>query len=218
MNDIITSMRIRLEEAHVHGIPEYIEKLKANSHSNNFWDIRIEGEVAIMFSKAGLDVTLRDAPDLALKFNNEQFYAEVKHFIEKEQDRIDNAKMSEPGDVLVPYGDTIPLEGKPGWKQVYNVAKKKIDQYKEHTLNILIIASNSGCIEDVEIPSAINMIDDDVRSGNCPELAKLNGILLITVDWYNVSQKRKVWFYPATYPAIPTDQALCSLLDNIHLG
>ena len=93
-NDIIIRMCISLEKAHVKGIPEYIKKLQDNSDSPNFQDFRLEGEAARMFSKAGFCVTLRESPDLVLKFNNEQFYAEVKHFRMKEQDRIDAAKMS----------------------------------------------------------------------------------------------------------------------------
>ena len=217
-NDIITSMRISLEKAHVHGIPEYIKKLHANSNSENFDDIYLEGKAAIMFSQAGFDVTLREAPDLALKFNNEQFYAEVKHFRKKEQDRRDDARMSEPGDLLVPYGDTFPLEGKYACDEVYDVAKDKIKQYKEHAPNILVIESSSACIEDLEIPSAIDMINEDVRSGKCLEFAKLNGILLITVDCYNISQRRKVFFYPTCNSAVPLSLELCDLLNQIRFG
>ena len=100
-NDIITNMRISLENAHVKGIPEYIKNLQAISDSLE--DFRLEGKAAFMFARAGCSVTIRkraEPPDLALRFNNEQFYAEVKHFREKEQDRIDTAKMSGPSRVL----------------------------------------------------------------------------------------------------------------------
>jgi len=198
-NDIITSMRICLKKAHVHGIPEYIDKLHANSNNKNFADFYLEGIAAIMFSQTGFDVTLREAPDLALKFNNEQFYAEVKHFRLKKQDQ---------------YGDTVP----PAWKQVYDVAKKKIDQYREHAPNILVIENNNDRIEDLYIPNAIGMINEDVRYGKCPGFTKLNGILLIMLDWYNISQKRQVYFRPTSYPAVPLGLELFFLLDDIHLG
>jgi len=189
MDDIITNMRISLEEAHVKGVPEYIKKLRANANNKkNFEDVRLEGTAALMFSKAGCEVSMRESPDLAVRFNNEQFYAEVKHFRKKEQDRIDDAKMSEPGDLLVPYGDTVPLEGKHAWEQVYDVAKDKIEKYKEHAPYILVIESSSTSIEDTEIPTAINMIDEDVRSGKSPVLTKLNGILL-ALDWSNISRQ-----------------------------
>ena len=225
MDDIITSLRIRLEKAHVKGILEYIEKLRANANSPNFEDFRLEGEAAIMFTKAGFDVTMRDSPDLALKFNNEEFYAEVKHFRKKEQDRIDDAKMSDPncrvdefGPYLMPYGDTFPLEGKHAWEQVYDVAKDKIEKYKEHAPYILVIESSSTSVEDTEIPTVIDTINEDVRYGKCPGFAKLNGILL-AVDWNNIShQWRNVHFFPTSNPAVPLSRELLSLLENIYFG
>ena len=199
MDDIITSMRISLGKAHVQGVPEYIKNLRANSNNNeHFEDVRLEGRAALMFSKAGLGVTMRESPDLALKFNNEQFYAEVKHFRLKKQDQ---------------YGDTVP----PAWKQVYNVAKDKIKQYKEHSLNILVIENNDDRIEELNIPTAIDGINQDVRSGKCPGFAKLNGILLISLDWYNISQKRQVYFRPTTNPAVALRRELFFLLDDICL-
>lgn len=196
-NDIITSMRISLGKAHVDGIPEYIKNLQANSNSKNFEDFRIEGEAARMFSKKGFYVTLRESPDLVLKFNNEQFYAEVKHFRLKKQDQI---------------GNTVP----PAWKQVYDVAKKKIKQYKERASNILVIGNNDDCIEELDIPTAINMINEDVRSGKCPGFAKLNGILFISLDWYNISQRREVYFRHTSNPAVSLSRELFFLLYEIR--
>jgi len=216
MDDIITNMRTSLEKAHVLGIPEYIKNLQAISDSLE--DFRLEGEAAIMFSKAGFSVNMQDSPDLALKYNNEQLYAEVKHFRTKEQDRIDDIRMSEPGDELVPYGDTFPSQGRHAWEQIYDVAKKKITQYKEHAPNILVIESSSTSIGDTEIPTAVDMINKDVRSGKCLEFAKLNGILLITVDWYNISQGRRVYFFRTSNPAVSLSRELSDLLDDIRSG
>lgn len=219
MDDCITNMHISLEKAHVQGIPEYIKKLQANFNNKDvFEDLCLEGKAAIMFSKAGLDVTMRDSPDLALKFNNEQFYAEVKHFREKEQDKIDAAKMSEPGDYLEPYGDTFPLEGKHAWEQVYDVAKDKIEKYEEHAPYILVIESSSTSVEDTEIPTAIDTINKDIRSGKCPAFAKLNGILLAS-DWRNISQQwRNVHFFRTSNPVVSLSRELSALLDKICLG
>ena len=217
---VITKMCISLEKAHVEGVPEYIKKLRANANSPNLDDFLLEGRAALMFSKAGCEVTIQDPPDLALRSNNEQFCAEVKHFREKEQDRIDAAKMSGLGDEdeLVPYGDTVTLEGKCAWQQVYDVAKKKIDQYREYVPNILVIESSSTSVEDTEIPGAVDMINEDVRSGKCMGFAKLNGILLITVDSYNISQRRRVFFCPTSNAAVSLSRELSSLLDKICLG
>jgi hypothetical protein len=219
MDDIIIDMRSSLEKAHVQGIPEYIKNLQAISDSLE--DFRLEGKAALMFARAACSVTIRkraEPPDLALKFNNEQFHVEVKHFREKEQDRIDDAKMSEPGDYLEPYGNTFPLEGKHAWKQVYDVAKKKIDQYKEHAPNVLVIESSSTSVEDTEIPTAIDTINEDVRSGRSSGFAKLNGILL-AVDWNNISQQwRKVYFFRTSNPAVSLSREVSSLLDRIYSG
>lgn len=219
MDDISASKRIVLKKAGVRGVPEYIKKLKDNSSNDDvLQDLCLEGRAALMFKKAGCGVTMRESPDLAIRFNNEEFYAEVKHFREKEQDRIDDAKMSEAGDELVPYGDTVPLEGKPAWEQVYDVAKGKVEKYKEHAPYILVIESSSASIEDTEIPTAINMINEAVLSGKCQALAKLNGILLITVEWDNVSKGRRVFFYCTSKPAVPLSRELSGLLDEILFG
>ena len=201
-NDIITSMRISLEKAHVEGVPEYIENLQANSNGENFEDFRLEGKAALMFAGAGSIVTIRkreESPDLSLKFDNEQFYAEVKHFRLKKQDQ---------------YSDTIP----PAWEQVYNVAKDKIKQYKEHSSNILVIENNDDRIEELDIPTAIDRINEDVRSGKRPGFAKINGILLISLDWYNISQGRKVFFCRTSNPVVLLGREVSSLLDKIRQG
>ena len=210
MNDCINRICAELERRGVQGIPEYKQKLMDNSASTNFKDFLLEGKAALMFREVGFRVILGEAPDLALEFNGEQLYAEVKHFRLKEQDLIDDDKMSGPGDELVPYGDTVPLEGKPAWEQVYNVAKSKIRQYKQNAPNILVIESSSDCIDDVIIPTAVDMVNEAVCSGKCSGLGRLNGILLV-LDWYNISQKRNAFFYP-------TDQRRCSLpLDQATL-
>jgi len=226
MDDIITNMCISLEKAHVQGVPEYIKNLQAISDS--FKDFRLEGKAALVFAKAGCSLTIRkraEPPDLVLKFNDEQFYAEVKHFREKEQDKIDAAKMSDPnccvdefGPYLMPYGDTFPLEGKHAWEQVYDVTKDKIEKYKEHAPYILAIESSSTSVEDTEMPTAIDTINEDVRYGKCPGFAKLNGILL-AVDWTNISQQwRNVRFFRTSNPAVPLSRELLSLLENIYFG
>ena len=197
---LIANMRIDLEKAHVEGIPEYIKRLQNNSSNDDvFQDLLLEGTAALMFNKAGLGVTMRESPDLALRFNNEQFHAEVKHFRLKKQDQ---------------YSDKVP----PAWEQLYNVAKKKIKQYKEHSLNRLVIENNEDRIEELDIRTAIDRINEDVRSGKCLGLARLNGILLISLDWYNISQKREVYFHPTSKPAVPLRRELFFLLDEIRLG
>jgi len=219
MNDFISIICTDLEKAGVQGILEYKQRLMNNSENTNFEDFLLEGRSALMFRKAGFSVTLRDAPDLALEFNNEQLYAEVKHFRLKEQDMDDDARMNESGDILVPYGDTVPLEGKPTWEQVYNVAKDKISQYKENVPNILVIeSSSSNCIDDVIIPTAVNMVDKAVCSGECSSFSRLNGILLVSLDCDNISQKRNAFFFPTGKPDVTLTPEVLNLLSSISLG
>ena len=74
MNDFIPIICTDLEKAGVQGVPEYKQRLMDNSEGINFEDFLLEGKAALMFRKADFSVTLRDAPDLALEFNNEQLY------------------------------------------------------------------------------------------------------------------------------------------------
>ena len=127
--------------------------------------------------------------------------------------------MSEPGDELVPYGDTVPLEGKPACEQVYNVAKSKISQYKQNAPNILVVGSSSpNCIEDVDIMTAVEMVNDAVRSDQCPGFGRLNGILVILLKSYNISQKRNAFFYPTAKPNVPLTPEILNLLSKISFG
>ncbi len=214
LNDCIVKMCVDLEILGVQGVPEYKQRLIDNSEGTNFEDFLLEGRAALMLRKAGFGVTLREAPDLALEFNGEQLYAEVKHFRLKEQDLIDNTKMSEPGDILVRYGDTVPMEGKPAWEQVFNVAESKTSQYKENTPNILVIESSSDCIDDLIIPAAINIVNEAVCSGRCLGLGRLNGILLVS-DSVNISQRRNVFFYYTAKPDVPLTPEVLNLFSRI---
>jgi len=218
MNNSIINVCADLEKAGVQDISIYRQRLIANFTSDNFKDFLLEGKAALMFRKAGFAVTLREAPDLALEFKGEQLYAEVKHFRLKEQDLIDDAKMSEPGDELVPYGDTVPLEGTPACEQVYNVAKSKIRQYKQNAPNILVIESSSpNCIDDAIIPNAVEMVDEAVYSGKCPGLSRLNGILFVSLDWNSITHKRNAFFYPSGKPDVSLPTGILSLLMEIRL-
>jgi hypothetical protein len=200
IDEIIAHMRINLEKANVEGVPEYIKRLRNNSPNDKiFQDLCFEGRAALMFSQAGCEVTIRESPDLVLKYNNAQFYSEVKHFRLKKQDE---------------YTDAVP----PAWKQVYDVSKNKIKQYKQHFPNILIIGNNDDRKEELDIPTAIDTINKDISSNKCPEFAKLNGIIWISLDWFNISQGRSVFFYSTSKPAVLLSQELYFLLENIRSG
>lgn len=218
INDFIANVCADLEKAGVQGVSEYKRRLMGNSESTKFEDYLLEGRAALMFRKAGFGVILREAPDLAIEFDSEQLYAEVKHFRLKTQDLDDDAKMKEPGEFSVPYGDTVPTEGKPAWEQVFDVSKRKISQYKENVPNILVIESNSDCIDDLITHDAVDMVDEAICSGECPGLGRLNGILFVSPDSYNISQKRNTFFYSTSKPDVPLTPEVLNLLSRISLG
>lgn len=161
----IDELRIMLEQAGAANVPGYIDKLRANSKNNEvFDDLLFEGCAALMFLRNGFLVEMQECPDISIKLGNNQFYAEVKHFRLKEQDRIDQANMEAAQDELVPYGDTVPLDGIAAWNQIVQVAKRKTKQFKQHVPNILVIGSSSlHCIDDAIIPTAISRYRFDNR-------------------------------------------------------
>lgn len=72
------------------GVDEYEQKLRGNARNQNkLDDLFFEGRAALMFLHHRWRVELRESPDLGLRLNGELLYAEVKHFYEKEQDRLD---------------------------------------------------------------------------------------------------------------------------------
>ncbi|ODS34440.1 MAG: hypothetical protein SCARUB_00451 [Candidatus Scalindua rubra] len=89
----IDELRIMLEQAGAANVPGYIDKLRANSKNNEvFDDLLFEGRAALMFLRNGFLVEMQERPDISIKLGNDQFYAEVKNFRLKEQDRIGKAK------------------------------------------------------------------------------------------------------------------------------
>lgn len=195
-DELIKKKRVMLEQAGAANISVYIDKLCSNKTNNGvFDDLLFESRTALMFLIYGFSVDMQESPDLRIEFVGNQFYAEVKHFRLKEQDRLDQANMEAAQDKLVTYGDTVQLEDDPPWIQVIKVAKRKIKQYRENAPNILVIGSSSPhCIDDSIMPTAINIIAEEIAGGRCPDLDKLNGILLISSD-YNIGQRRNVYFF-----------------------
>ena len=87
-----------------------------------------------MFLRNGWHVEMRERPDLMLERDGDIIYAEVKHFHRKLQDQLDEQAMNAEtqDDLLMPIGDTVDLEGAPAWRQIADVAAKKISQYVEN--------------------------------------------------------------------------------------
>src|SRR5260370_36175210 len=55
-----------------------------------------------------------------------------------------------PGDFLVPLDDPSQTEGKTAWEQIVDVAIKKAPVYMEGAANILVVESDSECLDLME--------------------------------------------------------------------
>lgn len=217
--DIIEKQRILLEQAGATNVSSFIEKLRANSNNTEvFQDLLFESRAAMIFLMNGFSVEMRESPDLSIKFADDHFFAEVKHFRLKEQDRVDQANMEVTHNRLVQYGDTVPLEDDASWDQVALVAKRKTKQFQHRVSNILVIGSSSShCIDDSIIPTVINIISEEITKGSYQELEMLNGILLISPD-YNIGQGRNVYFFPTHTAKVPLTHAVLNSLQSIRRG
>lgn len=204
----------KLKRDQIQAVNTYRCRLEANqSNYEKFNDLIFEGWAADMLQLNGFRVTFRESPDLSIRHSAVQFFAEVKHFRTKEQDRIDQENMNRSRERLVTIGDTSATEGLPAWEQVVAVCKRKIPQYIEDVPNILIIGSSSGhCIDDAIMPTAINVLGECIQRGNNEGLMKLNGLMLLSFD-YNISQKRSVYFFPIHTSHITFSQ---ETLDALH--
>ncbi len=161
------------------GVEQYEQKLKNNVRNIAVLDdLFFEGQAALLFLNNGFKVTLRDSPDLKIELANEVVYAEVKHFREKEQDRIDEKAMSAATVFLVPIGDTTPTEGSAVWEQIVEVAISKADQYVMNAPNILIIESSSDSTS-LTLSTAAHNYNDEVRKTSDPRLRRLNALMLV---------------------------------------
>jgi hypothetical protein len=179
MRDQIHRFIAQLDEEGIEGLAGYERKLMANSGNVDvFADLQLEGRAALMFSRHGFSVAMRERPDLRIEFGHEVAYVEVKHFRDKGQDRIDEKAMQGSED-LVAIGSTILLEGAEAWQQIANVAIRKADQYIEGAPNLLVIASDSNCISAAILSTAVTIYNEQVSDSEDLRLCRLNGFLLL---------------------------------------
>ncbi len=180
----------------------YLKKLEDNVKSElHFKDLVFEGKIALLFAKHGFKVQMRESPDLCLKINNKIIYAEIKHFREKEQDKIDEINMENAKDELVIIGNTVPTEGLTPWEQVFKVVENKTNQYVKGYSNILVIGSSSPSVDSAIITTVINMI---YEHKDRQKFSSLNGIMILD-KWFEVSKRRSVHFFPTVNPDIEMD-------------
>lgn len=98
MYDVIEKWHAELQRASVKGAADFIEKVRCNAKKlQNVESFLCEARAALMFRENGFSVRMRDHPDLALEYGGILFYAEVKHFRLKDQDRIDDVRLKDAG-------------------------------------------------------------------------------------------------------------------------
>ncbi len=210
---IIPHLINELRKEGVAGLPEYERRLRSNARDTDvFKDLFFEADAALMFLHHGFEVTLREKPDLRIEWNGEVVYAEVKHFREKEQDRIDEQVMCESED-LVPIGILVPTEGTEAWEQIANVAIRKVDQYKRDAPNILVIATNSGSIDGIILQTAVHLYNEQASSD--PRLYKLNAFMLID-QWIELRTNRNVYFCQTDCVVTPFSSELIDAFASIQ--
>lgn len=224
MKDIIHHLITQLKHEGINGLADYEQRLIKNAGDIKvFKDLFFEARVALMFSRHGFKVTIREKPDLCIEMDKEVAYVEVKHFREKEQDRIDE-KATRESDDLVLVGNTVLLEGVEAWQQIANVAIRKVDQYIENAPNLLVVASDSNSIGGIILSTAVDIYNKEAsKSGNL-HLRKLNAFILMD-QWIWPGDRleqligagyRSVIFRPTTNVATPLSKRLANALANIH--
>jgi hypothetical protein len=198
----------------VSGVPEFAAKLKSNSSAPAVYrDLLAEAAAAATLAHAGFRVEMRDAPDLCLSFGSLTLFAEVKHFRVKQQDAIDAARLS--SGLVVPYGNTVDLEGISGSDQLLDVVRRKLNQFKVGHPNVLVIESSSlHCIEDCEVRDVLATIEDLILVGD-DSLRALSGILFLSRS-INCRLHRNVYFFPNEHAIRPVPADPLAALHAIH--
>jgi hypothetical protein len=219
----IDRIRVQLEQAGVLDVHIFTQKLKENASSlPNYEDLLVEGQAAVTLAHNGFRVTMRERPDLKAELANASFYAEAKHFRFKAKDQEDEERMrqAQAKGLWAEIGGVVE-DDKQAWEQILCVAYSKAGQYPYDDPFVLIIGSSSShCIEEGEVQTARNEIDDRVLKRGDQDLRKISGFFFIRAldsRWFNISQKRSVYFYPTRRPHAPLTQAVRSALDAIRI-
>jgi hypothetical protein len=222
---ILRSMNIgghiaQLRDAGGSGVGQYETKLRNNAgNPDALANLFCEGQAALMFLHNGWQVTLRESPDLQLGLRGDVVYAEVKRFCEKKQDRLnDRAMLDAPDDLLVRLDDPTETEGKTAWEQIVDVAINKASVYMEGAANILVVESDSECL-DLMVNSAVHEYDDRALESDDLRRRRLNGIML--VNRCRISGRpipSNVEFCQTQHVAVPLNGRLAAALGSILTG
>jgi hypothetical protein len=196
----------------VFGVDQYQKKLRDNERNpGRLADLSCEGEAAMMFRKRGWEVTMRDSPDLQLVFGSEVVYAEVKHFVEKEEDRLNDQMMTSAPGQFVRCEQPSATRGGLGWEQIVAVAirKAEIGQFLDGVANILVIVSDSETLH-VMTKSAMNEYDEIAEASANRLLRRLSGIMLVSPLGPSVT------FCRSSTAAVPLSFSLEAMLGDLQ--
>jgi hypothetical protein len=208
---------VQLRNAGAGGLDQYEKRLRDNAgNPDTLANLFCEGLVALMFLRNDWQVILRESPDLQLGLKKDVMYAEVKRFWEKEEDRLnERAMLNAPND-----GFLVPLDTptKTAWEQIADVAIKKAPVYQEGAANILVVVSDSECL-DLMVDSAVHEYDERAIESGDPRLRRLNGIMLVNRGRTSFRPvPSNVEFCQTQHAAVPLDVRLVIALKNIRTG
>jgi hypothetical protein len=223
-DNIIHCLITQLKKEGIYGLADYEQRLTKNAGDIEvFKDLLFEARAALMFSRHSFKVTIREKPDLCIEMDKEVVYAEVKHFREKEQGRIDEKAMRESDD-LVLVGNTVLLEGVDAWQQIANVAIRKTNQYMENAPNLLVVASDSNSISGIILSTAVDIYNKEASKPGNLHLRRLNAFILMD-QWIWPGDRleqligaghRSVIFFPTAHIATPLSVKLANALADIR--
>jgi len=211
---------VQLRGAGARGLDQYETRLRNNAgNPDTLANLFCEGLAALMFLRNGWQVALRESPDLELRLHGDVVYAEVKRFCEKTQDRLnEQAILNAPDDFLVRLNDPTQTEGKTAWEQIADVAISKVPVYIEGAANILVVVSDSECL-DLMVSSAVHEHDERALESHDLRRRRLNGIMLVSRG--RISGRpipSNVEFCQTQHAAMPLNERLAMALGSILAG
>lgn len=209
-----------LRDAGATGLDEYGKLLRGGVEK--VVDVFCEGLAALMFQRNGWQVRLtgKESPDLEIRLDGEVVHVEVKRFRQKEQDKLNEQAMSNTQDnMLTLLREPTETREPPAWEQIASVARNKAYQYRAGAANVLVIESDSECL-DLRLCEAVEDFDRSTSgSQQDSELRRLNGIMLVDRNrtTFGSGGPHNVEFRQTQNPAVPLSEKLANALSSIRL-
>jgi len=211
---------VDLRAAGATGLDQCETRLRNNARNvEKLRNLFYEGLAALMFLRHCWRVMLRESPDLQIELGGQVAYAEVKHFRQKNQDKLnEQAMLNARGGILALLDEPTATEGNSAWEQIADVAIKKASQYVEGAANILVVESDSECLE-LTVTSAVHEYVKRVPASADSPLRRLSGILLVTRGSMSFKERpSNVEFCQTKHAAVPLNDRLAGGLNSIRIG